>query len=248
MKKQRQADYSVRLVELLSSRNFVIACPVPVRNVENALEKADKAIKEGADIVEFRLDYLTVTDQTDYFEAVKRIVSEFNKPKIITMREKSEGGFREISPFLKIEMLSMLQNLDNTYVDIELEFYKKYSTSLRSYSFYGLIVSKHYFYERPTERTLTITLNEALRVPGVDLVKIASIVTSERDLLDLLKITPRKERPYIAVFPMSNSRIFRLIPPLLGSKLMFCSLDEGTAPGQIPLESCNRFRELVENL
>ncbi len=238
----------MRLIELLSSRDFVIACPIPVRNVEIALDKAEKALGEGADIVEFRLDYLTVVEGPEYIEIVKKIVSEFTSPKIITMREKSEGGFREIPPLIKIETLNMLQNIDNTFVDIELEFYKKYLTSLRSLSFAGLIISKHYFYERPTERELTITLNEALRVPGVDLIKIASIVTSERDLLDLLRVISRKERPYIAVFPMSNNRIFRLIPPLLGSKLMFCSLDESTAPGQIPLEVCTKFREFVESL
>ncbi|NPA69500.1 MAG: type I 3-dehydroquinate dehydratase [Crenarchaeota archaeon] len=238
----------MRLIELLSSRDFVIACPIPVRNVEIALDKAERALGEGADLVEFRLDYLTVIESSEYIEIVKKIVSEFTSPKIITIREKSEGGFREIPPLLKIETLNMLQNIDNTYVDIELEFYKKYVNSLKTLSFAGLIISKHYFYERPTERELTITLNEALRVPGVDLVKIASIVTSERDLLDLLKIISRKERPYIAVFPMSNNKIFRLIPPLLGSKLMFCSLDEGTAPGQIPLEICTKFREFVETL
>ncbi|NPA23373.1 MAG: type I 3-dehydroquinate dehydratase [Crenarchaeota archaeon] len=238
----------MRLAELLSSRDFVIACPIPVRNVDMALEKAERAVGEGADIVEFRLDYLTTIETDEYLEAVKRIVSEFPGPKIITIREKSEGGFRETPPLLKIETLSMLQNIDDTYVDIELEFYKKYINSLRNLSFSGLIISKHYFYERPTERELTITLNEALRVPGVDLVKIASIVSSEKDLLDLLKIAPRKERPYIAVFPMSNNRVFRLVPPLLGSKLMFCSLDEGTAPGQIQLGLCNKFREFVEDL
>ncbi len=235
----------MKLRELLNTRKFLIACPIPTKNVDIAIHQAEKAISEGADLVEFRIDYLMITDSSEYVESVIRIIKEFNYPKIITIREKSEGGFREVSPYLKLKILEILERKTNTYVDIELEFYRKYYRNIKTTEYEGLIISKHYFYERPTERELTITINEALKIPEVDIIKIASIVTSDSDIIELLRIANRRERPYLAIFPMGNVKIYRLIPPLLGSKLMFCPLDEGTAPGQIPLHYCCKFRELV---
>ncbi len=241
---------AMKLEELLTSKKFLIACPIPTKNVDLAIEQAEKAIGEGADLVEFRVDYLITLDSSECIDAILRIVKEFNHPKIITMREKAEGGFKEISPLVKLKILNMLERKTSTYVDIELEFYKKYGKNIKTTEYDGLIISKHYFYERPTERELIVTISKASEIPGVDIVKIASIVTNENDLLELLKVlTLRKDtKPYIAIFPMSNVQIYRLIPPLLGSKLVFCSLVELTAPGQIPLEMCIVFRDLIEKL
>ncbi len=241
----------MKLRELASSRSFLIACSIPVRDLEKSLDLADKAIASGADMVEFRVDYYPAEKPEDYIECVLTIVRQFSQPKIVTLREVSEGGANEIPPRVKITALKLLRNIDYTYIDIELDFLTKYRSELELDKYSGVIVSRHYFYERPSLSSLIQLYNSVREIPYIDIFKVAVLVSSQRDLETLLSFLcsyGEKARPYLAVLPMSGARRFRVIPLLLSSKLTYCSIAEETAPGQIPLEHCVKLRELLDRI
>ena len=241
----------MRLQDLTSSRSFLIACSIPVRDVEKSLELADKAISQGADLVEFRVDYYTAKKPEDYIDCVLALTRQFTKPKIVTLREVSEGGVNDIPSRVKITALRLLHNLDCTYVDIELDFLLKYRSELELDKYSGVIVSRHYFYEKPSLSSLVQMYNSVREIPNIDIFKVAVLVSSQRDLETLLTFLcnyGENARPYLAVLPMSGARRFRVIPLLLSSKLTYCSITEETAPGQIPLDYCVKLRELLEQI
>ncbi|GEM_PF-2831444 len=241
----------MKLRELLSRQPFLIACSIPTRDVDTAIEKAELAYELGADLVEFRIDYLNVINCEEYVNAVNTIVKNFPRPKIITLREVSEGGVREIDHKIKLKVLKELQNIEGTFVDIELEFYTKFEQYLRDLKYSGLIISKHYIYDRPSARELAYVYDRSRCVPNVDLIKVASVVAGKQDvllLIDFLLTHQRDEPPYVTVLPMGNVAHIRLAMALLGSKLVFCSLQEATAPGQAPLDVCVKLKEILNRI
>jgi len=242
----------VRLSELIASRqSFLIACSIPVRDVARSLEEADRALEQGADLVEFRIDYYAAPRAEDYYMCVEEILKSFSKPKIITVREVSEGGVNEVPSDVKLEILKRLSRLDNTFVDIELDFVSKYREHIALSDYAGVIVSRHYFYDKPSLSDLVYLYSKAKALGNVDVFKVASMVLSSRDLLPLLQFLCEYAAdtvPYVAVLPMGNIRRFRVLPLLLFSKLTYCTLSEATAPGQIPLDVCVKLRELIEKI
>ncbi len=241
----------MRLRELLSRQPFLVTCSIPTRDVDTAIEKAEQAYELGADLVEFRVDYLSVLSCDEYVRAVNTIVKNFQKPKIITIRELSEGGVREIDHKIKLKILRELQSIDNTFVDIELEFYTKFEHLLKDFRYSGLIISKHYIYDRPSAGDLAYVYDKSRSIPNVDLIKVASVVAGRQDvllLIDFLLSHQRDEPPYVTVLPMGNVTHIRLAMALLGSKLIFCSLQEATAPGQAPLDICVKLREIAQKV
>ncbi len=241
----------MRLRELASRRTFLIACSVPVRSIEESLELGDRALAGGADLVEFRIDYYPAKREEEYVECVLSVIKQFPRPKIITLREVSEGGVNDIPPRAKIAALRLLYGSCCTYVDIELDFLSRYQREIELRRYEGVIVSRHYFYEKPSRGELIHMYNNVRENPNIDIFKVAVLVSSQRDLETLLSFLceyGENSHPYLAVLPMSGARRFRVITLLLSSKLTYCSIAEETAPGQIPLDHCVRVRELLERI
>ncbi len=239
----------MKLRELLKKREFIIAVPIPVRNVETVskVKSVISKYRDVIDIVEFRLDYL---EDIDDVESVTNEILRINHPKIITIREVSEGGFREISHQVKLKVISDLQSMESTYVDLEYNFFNRYSIDVSKYS--GVIISEHYINDKPVLNELLTKLKTLDVNPYIDVYKIAVSVNNLQELKLLIDFTIEaeriKNRIYLAVMPMCNCKLWRIIFPILRSKIMYCSLIETTAKGQLNLNECLAFREFIKNL
>ena len=79
-------------------------------------KSAKRAIDDGADLVELRLDFLSSIEPI----RIKKEFEKISEKIILTVRRKDEGGkFRE-SEAKRIELIEQLEDVNNSLVDIEL--------------------------------------------------------------------------------------------------------------------------------
>jgi len=140
------------------------------------------------------------------------------------------------------ERLNMLKEsvaLGASYVDIELESSAEFARELMisaEEASCEVIFSHHDFTGTPQKDELIKKLKACYQRGGV-LAKIATMVQSSEDVLNLLSLYKHPGRKVIlGMGPMG--RITRVAAPILGSEFTFASPAEGgeTAPGQMSAE------------
>jgi len=184
------------------------------------------------DLVELRVDYMEDPMELDY-SALK------GKNVIVTLRDVAEGGVKEHPVEVKLKLLKILSELDILF-DVEMEFVEKYGVDYE-----GNIVSMHIM--DPARVDLTGLKNRVKKfLDKAFVVKIASMAFPGYRALfaSLLELGDN-----VAVMPMSKdvalSRVIaldRIAFTLMGSKLLYCSIEAPTAPGQ------PRCRDVLEIL
>jgi 3-dehydroquinate dehydratase type I len=199
---------------------------------------AHKAFREGADLVELRLDYLKSLD----LEAVKEKFKVSDDKIILTLRNKEEGGKFQASESERIELLKELQSWKVAYKDVELSTLSDSRLKVDAKT----IVSWHDFNSTPSEKVLKVKLSAALEYGGI-----AKIVTTAKKLshnLTVLNLYNEKMRGKFIGFCMGEEgKISRILAPMLGSPFMYGCLEGAVvAPGQIPVSELKGFYELLE--
>jgi 3-dehydroquinate dehydratase type I len=199
---------------------------------------AQKAFKEGADLVELRLDYLNTLD----LEAVKKKFKALDDKIILTLRKKEEGGRFQGNETKRIALLKQLQGWKGAYMDVELSTLSNSKLKANAKT----IVSWHDFSSTPSEKVLKVKLSAALEYGGI-----AKIVTTAKKLSDnltVLSLYSRKMKGKIVAFCMGeDGKISRVLAPMLGSPFMYgCLEGAAVAPGQIPVSELRVFYELLE--
>ncbi len=242
----------MRLSEIIDERGFLIVASVPVRDARRCIDMARRALDLGSDVVELRLDYLGASELKE--DVVDHIVGSVEGLKIVTIREVDEGGVNEIPLERKVEILERLSGRDDVFVDVELSFLRRSGLSLRGFS--GVILSHHYISAAPRLHELLSELSEAREI-GADVYKVAFTCRDATDVLSplsLLVMSSALKRPHLAVLPMGTRcgrgdvSAYRLAFLLMGSRILYCSVEEKTAQGQMDLKRCVEFKRVVEGL
>jgi len=199
---------------------------------------AQKAFKEGADLIELRLDYLTSLD----LESIKKKFRGFNGKIILTLRKKEEGGKFQGSESQRISMLRQLQSWKGAYKDIELSTLSDSKLKIDAKT----IVSWHDFRSTPSEKVLKEKLSAALEYGGM--AKIVITAKKLSDNLAVLSLYNKKMKGKLVAFCMGEEgKISRILAPMLGSPFMYACLEgAAVAPGQIPVSDLRGFYELLE--
>ena len=212
---------------------FIIAS---IRDVDVIGE--NKEIISFADIIELRVD-LFVTLQEDYLKnTFEKAVFLFNKPIIGTIRDPSEGGNRHIEDRLSYYLL--IENYI-TYVDIELSHSDLIKTfkSKTSNSAIKTIGSYHNFESTPEIEDIEKIIDLARGIP-VDIIKIATMCNSSKDLLKLFEITDRYKDNNIITISMGKAGFLsRISAWLFGSIMTYGHIGNSTAPGQLSVKELN---------
>ena len=97
----------------------MLAAVIAEENLQDALESVNKA--RNADLMELRLDYL----KEIIFSELENLMKTCDKPTIITIRKKSEGGFYNGSEEERIKIFKRAIDLGAYYIDIEYSSNKK---------------------------------------------------------------------------------------------------------------------------
>jgi 3-dehydroquinate dehydratase type I len=203
-------------------------------------KRVDTAIKLGADLVELRLDYL----RTFSIDRVKDIVGRISDRCILTLRSSREGGRFRGSEEQRIPILYELEDLEPAYIDIELHAITKERGLSEVCSNTVLIVSKHILHNTPSTSTLNRWITEVLSYQGIG--KIVSTAKKFEDNLRVMEALKQAPKGRLISFCMGEiGLVSRILAPLLGSPIVYTSLNEATAPGQIGLSEAHRLYSVL---
>ena len=220
-----------------------ICASVLASNMRDITRMTKKAISDGADFLEFRLDSI----QGKYNPKDIRKLSTL--PLIATNRPKREGGLFEGSEEERTRQLFSAAESGFEFIDIELstesskEIVKKMTKK-------GVktIISSHIFDLTPNLTTLNSLLTREISTDA----SICKIVTSANlfeDNLRCLKLVESvSKKVNIVCFCMRELGITsRLLSPILGGYFTYAAVEKGkeSASGQLTISEMRTFYEFL---
>lgn len=198
-----------------------------------------QAVKSGMQIAELRIDLYSSYQKS-------HVLSESHKFKkistIATIRSKKEGGSWKGSEQERLELFKTVLPHVNK-IDIELssgKILKEVITEAHRLK-KTVIVSYHNFQKTPSQAALESIFKKA-KAAGADLVKIAAMARSKKDMRVLAEFTLRHAKEGVITLSMGKEGVLsRILFPSLGSKLTFAHIGRSTAPGQMDLKATATF-------
>ena len=198
-----------------------------------------------ADIIEWRADFLP---KEEILKVAPAVFEKFvGRELIFTLRTTSEGGNIDLSDQ---EYVALIKEVAALYHPdfIDFEYYSHKAVFEEMLDFPNLVLSYHNFEETP-ENFLEIMSELTTLSPAV--VKMAVIPETEQDVLDVMNYTRgfktlNTGQAYATMSMGDLGILSRLAGRITGSCWTFASLDEASAPGQIPLATLKKFLEVLE--
>ena len=203
-----------------------------------------KAVEQGADLVELRIDGLR--DRAGWQDLLR---SEL--PTILTNRPEREGGHFEGDEEERVGSL-----LDGTIrgvacVDIELStegaLLRKVLSNAKGRGT-SVLISYHDLTSTPEVEELFEVVRKMVRA-RCDIAKVVTFAEDRKDALRVLDFLVRVQDevavPVVAFAMGEAGRISRIAAPLLGSPVVYAAAGEATAPGQLDVATTKMLlREL----
>ena len=194
-----------------------------------------QAKKNGMDVAELRIDLYSSHKKDRVLHEIKKFKA---LPIIATIRSKKEGGQWSGSERERLELFkSVLPHVGA--VDIELGSKSILKEVVREAHRLKktAIISYHNFKKTPDPRFLVKILKEA-KAAGADVVKIAVMARSKKDLRTMADFTASHAEERIITLSMGREgALSRILFPLLGSLMTFAHVGRPTAPGQWDLKT-----------
>ncbi len=236
----------------ITIRGKVIGGPAPLVCVplvagqrSQLLDQARKLKPLNPDLLEWRID---AYDQVKEVDASLEVLAELRQsigdiPLIFTCRIDSQGGQKNISPGIRLELISRaIQSGHPDIIDVEMDNEPAFLAAVRetAAAFKArLIFSYHNFDATPTEPFIHDMLVRAQQM-GADIAKVAVMPGDYADVLTLLNATLKARTGSVRV-PMATmsmgaeGAVTRLVGGLFGSDITFASGLKASAPGQMPI-------------
>lgn len=207
------------------------------RTVEELERGRREAERRGADLVELRLDGLEEEPDWD------RLLGG-GLPVILTHRPRREGGLFEGREEERVGRL--LEGAGRGAPCLDLEFSTPSRLRRRALSEArrrgaSVILSHHDFSGTPPLPSLLRRMREMEREG--DLVKVVTMPRSTEEVLRLLELYGKNSSPLICFGMGEVGSLSRILSALLGSPLVYASVGEPTAPGQLSVETTRRLLE-----
>jgi 3-dehydroquinate dehydratase-1 len=237
-----------KLITTLDKRPLV--CTSIIKdNEKDYFESLVKAIEGGSDLGELRIDFFNKITHEDLF----RIMSKSQLPLIVTNRNKENGGSFAADEELRLSLLRSSIESKPAFIDIELSTNEKdrsdIITTARENSV-GVICSYHDFTNTPNPKEI-ISIYRKVCEAGADLAKLVFTPHTNKDVQNILEATGslRYESTPFTLFGMGKKgQITRMVCPLLGASLIYCSLINNTQNGlyQLSLANTKSFMLRIE--
>ena len=208
--------------------------------IDDALAVAD-SVAQQADVLEIRLDYLSLP-------AVSPFLNTLKTPLLFTNRPVWEGGQFSGDEDQRVGALLEAVAENSAYVDLELlaseETHQRMRMALQE-SKTKLILSWHNFTDTPTREELVGRM-ALMQDNGADIGKIITTAHTHQDVLRVLQLQEVAEQlnfPLIAFCTGRTGVVSRVATCGLGGYMTYCAVseEEATAPGQL---SVGRLREI----
>jgi 3-dehydroquinate dehydratase/shikimate dehydrogenase len=226
-----------------------IAVPISASEAQEVLVQARAALAAGADIIEFRTDYL----QDLSSEMVSSLIEKIrglgpDTALIVTCRDAREGGVHEYPAHLRTEILKTAIECNAEFIDCEFSNFcagtvrEALGSALKQHPKTRLILSAHQFsgpFPDLKQQYQDIRRSWPTAIPK--LVYTAQHINDCFEAFDLLHQT---EGDRIVLCMGQAGLISRVTACMFGGFLTFASLGEAnaTAPGQLTI---GQLRDLI---
>jgi len=222
---------------LILSKKTRVCVPIMEENFSGIEKSALKAIDHGADILEFRIDFIKNHNPL----SMQKLIYDLDYPIIATNRSQNEGGYFTGSEADRTDILIKAGKYAE-FIDIELNTPPKYRDTVIDKS-NSSIISFHNFKNTPPLDELLGIVNEALNIG--DIAKFAVMPNSLQDTLTVLEVLTHV-KDTIGIAMGDKGRFTRIIAPIFGSPITYASLDNESAPGQLDVESTKTILKIIQ--
>lgn len=232
-----------------------ICVPIVGTSWEEIKEQAEEIVKLPVDFVEWRMDwYEKVTEESsviDILGLLRQYLGDL--PLLATFRTKQEGGMQEFSQQEYRALMNTV--LTSGYIDLaDVELFlgeKLVKELIKAAHRAGVFVvaSNHDFFKTPTKEEMIRRLCKMQEL-GADVLKIAVMPNTNRDVLTLLETTVEMnevyaKKPLITMAMSGIGMISRLSGECFGSAVTFGAARKASAPGQIGVEQLREILQIV---
>ena len=214
-----------------------ICVTVTGASTNDLCRRRNEAFRDGADLVEVRLD--TVRDPD-----AAAVLADRPGPVIVTCRPRWEGGAFSGSEDERRRLLRDAVKLGAEYVDVE--WSAGFNDIVRARGGRGVILSTHDFEGVPADLRDRV---RAMRGVGAEVLKIATMAKRLGDVVPLLSLASiSSDAPLVVIAMGAPGIVTRICAARFGSIWTYAG--DGVAPGQISLDRLLRefrFRSIGPN-
>jgi len=207
------------------------------------ISEVKNAKREGADILELRIDLLRSKGIPGYAKAVKDATS---LPLIVTNRSEKEGGKWKGSERERIlVLLDAMEFADAADIEFSADF--RSVTKKAEELAIPIIMSYHNFRATPPDAFIQKKIADMFR-GGATIAKVAVMPKTSEDVIRLLDVLRRTKKPAVAIAMGEIGRPSRILAPLFGSVLSYGCVSEAKAPGQMRVRDVGKMLELLKSI
>lgn len=219
-----------------------ICVPIVEKDLSSILDTARNIKTSCPDLVEWRCDHF---DQAEDPEAAVHVLKALHEilddiPVLFTFRTEKEGGAKSISADAYEHLnCQVAKSRQADLIDVEIFTGDDTVRGILASAHHAgvpVVASNHHFHETPDQDTL-LSIFTKMDQMGADILKIAVMPQSRKDVLTLLSATEEMDRltarPLITMSMGPLGMISRLSGEVFGSALTFGAVGKVSAPGQI---------------
>lgn len=223
-----------------------ICASIPVINVKKTLSLVEEAVKQEADLIEFRLDHLS--ERATVGSIVPKLARATGLKKIATNRARREGGRWLGEESKRIEFLLEAAKQGFEMIDLELTA-PNLGSAAEEIKAEGakLIVSSHIFHGTPPLRELRKICEEEVKA-GADICKVVTKANTALDNLEPLNLLREFNLRPLVCFAMGRLGVpSRILSPILGAPFTYACVDKNlkVAPGQLTVQEVKQIYGLM---
>lgn len=215
---------------MIVNRNLT-ALICPLTGTDSGAMRRDLECCAGADMVEFRLDYL---QELPTIEQIKALLAGWGGKAIITCRTIAQGGKYTGPEQPRLQLLRQAADISNVFVDLEL------GDQPPDWPGGNLILSHHDFASIPNDLP---GLQAALEASPAAINKLAFTARGPEDALLALDIVRSCRKPTISLAMGESGLASRILARKFGAFATFASLKRGkeSAPGQPTIDELQKL-------
>lgn len=233
-----------------------IVVPIIARTEKEIEEQLQKILQQKIDILEWRGDWFEgIFDckrVEDILGKLRNYVGEI--PILFTFRTAKEGGQKKVSKevYNKINInIAKMQLAD--LMDVEGFAFENAEWLIKELKQQNLkVIISHHNFEKTLSKSEMIEKLCKMQEMGADLVKMAMMPKSTKDVLELLDATEEMNRlyakqPIVTMSMTEKGLISRLAGEFFGSALTFGAVGKTSAPGQIDVRELDFILTTIHN-
>lgn len=229
-----------------------ISAVVIGESAEEVLSLVQEANENDCDLIEFRADCFDgILDLESAKDLALKVRQTCKKPIIFTCRRAEEGGKKDIpldyykSLLKTVSMCSYAELID---VEASAIDDRNFIEELKDNGSY-IIISKHDFNKTPGFDEIIKTFY-SMRDMGADIVKVAYMPNSKKDVLNLINasVSLAEEYDFCPIVAISMGHlgvVTRIIGEFTESAITFGSISKESAPGQISVDRLEKVLDVL---